>query len=88
MALPIDHLVYAVSDLEAGIWDLERRLGIEAVLVDPDHDLPAAIELLLIAVRGLGNLLLREPELDGTHDATHRIDLPDVFRRLRLDTVG
>jgi hypothetical protein len=30
MALPIDHLVYAVSDLEAGIRDLEQRLGVRA----------------------------------------------------------
>jgi glyoxalase-like protein len=30
MTLTIDHLVYAVSDLEAGIGDLEQRLGVRA----------------------------------------------------------
>jgi len=30
MALPLDHLVYAVSDLEAGIAHLERLLGVRA----------------------------------------------------------
>lgn len=30
MPLALDHLVYAVSDLESGVSDLERRLGVRA----------------------------------------------------------
>jgi len=30
VTLPVDHVVYAVSDLEAGIRELEQRLGVRA----------------------------------------------------------
>ena len=57
-------------------------------LIDADNDLLSALQLLLVAVTGVGDLPLRIPKFNGSHHAAQVVDLPDVGLGFRLHTVG
>ncbi|MCY1227896.1 hypothetical protein D9M72_401870 [compost metagenome] len=63
----------AVVDLQ----NVDRLLVVEAVLVDPNDDLLALVDGGLATGRRLFDQSLRQPGIDRTGHAAHRLDLLD-----------
>ena len=78
----------AAFDLGVDAQNLDRLHVGPGKLVDADNDLLSALQLLLVAVTGVGDLSLRIPKFNGSHHAAQVVDLPDVCLRLGLHTVG
>ena len=83
--------------LERGVdaEDLDRLLGLIRVSVDPDHDPPALVHLLLVPERRVRDLALRIVLLDRLDHPSELVDLAEVLVggrlhpvRQRLDEVG
>src|SRR5207248_8056468 len=67
---------------------IDRLLFRHHVLVHADRDLLAAILHELVAVGGVGDLLLRIARIDRPHDPAHGVDPLDVLAGARLDLVA
>src|SRR6202140_3359600 len=68
--------------------DLDRYLFVDCEVVDPDHDPELPLELLLIAKRGVGHLLLEKARLDRRNDPAEVFDALEVDLRLALHLIG
>src|SRR5262249_61758318 len=87
-ALPAPHpLRLPRLDLERHAQQLRRTLLGHLVAVDADDGLLAALELLLVHVRGFRDLLLRIPELDRLDHPAELVDALDVGARFALHPV-
>src|SRR6266567_8912431 len=61
---------------------------LHTVVVDTHDGAPVSIDLLLVAIGGLGNLTLEETILDAGQHAAQRIDTIEIIHRRLLGLVG
>ena len=66
----------------------DRPLFVRLKAVHADYHLLAALDGLLIFVRGFLNFLLDVARFDGAKHPAHGVDLRDVFLRACFDFVG